>query len=230
MNTSFAFCSIKRRILKGFFTNFFAGVILLILLNFGVFVNSADSQKRRVPNDPFLFTDANTGKTIPEVLILPLYYKAGGIIVLSPKVTGTATVKIYFKHPFIYKNGGQFNVKKPNIFVGLPLLFVFIGKFSDIRGTFIVAPGYKPVYTDDLWDSYYDPTKQRELKLTPVSEYEWNSYLQKDLKPFAQGESKITENCRIWQPEGLCEYNITFKKDEKKFVQTFLTKPFGKTK
>ena len=150
---------------------FFALTFSVFVILYG-FVVITQAQRSKIPKEPVQIVDAATGSIIPEVLIIPRYYSASGVIMLSPKLTGAVpTVRLYLKHPFIYKTGEQFIVKKPMFFKGLPLLFVFAGQFKDIQGVLVVAKGYRPLWTDDLWGNLLDD-EPRKMKLTPVSDEE----------------------------------------------------------
>lgn len=203
------------------FSYFFTFIFSLLLI-LQCFVVITDAQHKRIPKEPFQIVDASSGKIVPEVLIIPMYYSASGVYTASPKTTGAMpVVKQYLKHPFLYKTSEQFLVKKPMFFKGLPLLFVFIGQFKDIQGVLVIAKGYRPLWTDDLWtETSYN--RERKMKLTPISNEEWSSLLKNELNPLVKGDSQITSGCKMWDFPAECALKIDFKKKEKEMVSSFL--------
>jgi hypothetical protein len=209
--------------------NFFTFIISVFLILQG-FVVITDAQHKKIPKEPFQIVDNSTGKNVSEVLIIPRYYSASGVLIASPKVTGAIpTVHQYLKHPFIYKTSEQFLIKKPMFFKGLPLLFVFIGQFKDIEGVLVVATGYRPLWTDDLWaETRYN--EERKMKLTPISDEEWAMLLKNELNPLMKGDSQITSGCKMWDFPAECAIKVDFKKKEKEMVSSFLLQTKIETK
>jgi hypothetical protein len=210
---------------RQFFTFIFSAFLILQ----GLAANT-DAQHKKIPKEPFQIVDASNGKNVSEVLVIPRYFSANGILIVSPEVTGaTPAVRQYLKHPFIYKTGQQFLIKKPMFFKGLPLLFVFIGQFKDIEGVLVVAKGYRPLWTDDLWaETRYN--EERKITLDPISDEEWAMILKNDLNPLVKGDSLITSGCQIWDFEADCALKVDFKKKEKEMVSSFLLQTKIETK
>jgi hypothetical protein len=138
-------------------------------------------------------------------------------------------VRIYLDNPFVYRTGEPFKVKQPRVFTGLPLLFVFIGKGRDINGILVVAPGYRPLWTEDLGWYPGNPSYERKLQLTPISDNEWSLLLEKELSPFIKGASRINENCHLWNLEK-CPLKINYNKKERELVRSFLQQAKKATK
>lgn len=208
-----------------FFTIIFSAVLTLQGL-----VAVTDAQHKKIPKEPVQIVDASNGKVISEALIIPKYYSANGIYIASPEPSGMVPrVRQYLKYPFVYKTGEQFLVKKPMFFKGLPLLLVFVGQFKDIEGIMVLAKGYRPLWTDDLWGSSLD-NQPRKLTLTPISDEEWAKLLKNELNPLVKGDEKITSGCKIWDYEADCELNVDFKKKERELIRSFLLQTKIETK
>ena len=190
------------------------------LLSLSFFHESANAQHKKVPKDPPLqVVDTSTGKTIPEILILPLYSHYAGVFI-APEGPAYAKSHFYLDHPFIYRAGEPFKIKQPREFTGLPLLMVFIGEGRDLDGIVVVAPGYRPLWTVDLW---WYPPYERKLKLTPVkNDDEWSQILETDLKPFLNGASHVREGCELWNLKGKCNLKVKYDKKERRLVSSFL--------
>ena len=82
-------------------------------------------------------------------------------------------------------------MKQPRVFTGLPLLFIFIGAGKDLEGILVIAPGYRPLWTNDLWWYPGNPSYERKLLLTSVSDNEWSQLLEKELSPFLKRASRM---------------------------------------
>lgn len=195
--------------------------LLLVVLSLDCPPGRARAQHAKVPKEPFKVVDAVTGKTIPEILVLPLYSSYKGVFI-PPEGPSKATERLYLDHPFVYRTGQPFVVKKPLAFIGLPLLLVFIGKGRDLDGVLVLAPGYRPLWTDDLWWYPDNPNDERKLRLTPISDEEWSQVLEKELSPFLEGASRIKENCQLWELDPKCTVNVEYNKKERELVRSFL--------
>lgn len=183
----------------------------------------ASAQKKRVPEEPFQVVDASTGKTIPEILVIPLYSSYKGVFI-PPEGPSKASVSNYLDNPFVYRTGEPFKVKQPRVFTGLPLLFVFIGEGRDLEGVLVIAPKYRPLWTDDLWWYQWNPSYERKLELYPVSDSEWLQLLENELSPLLKGASSINGNCRMWGLPEDCDLKIRYGKKKRDLVRTFLRK------
>ena len=193
------------------------------LLILDCFQQSAYAQKKKVPKDPpFQVVDTSTGKTIPEILILPLYSHYAGVFI-APEGPAYAKSHFYLDHPFIYRAGEPFKIKQPRVFTGLPLLMVFIGEGRDLEGIVALAPGYRPLWTADLWWYQWVPPYERKIKLTPVkNDDEWSQILETDLKPFLNGASQVSDGCELWNLKGKCNLKVKYDKKERRLVSSFL--------
>lgn len=208
-------------------TNLLSKIMLILAFHSGFLVvpQLGVAQHRKIPTEPFQITDASNGNQISEALVIPRHFSGKGALLLPPEGTGKLSRLVSLKRPFIYKSGTPFIVKKPKAFIGLPLIFAYVGKFKDIDGVLVIAPGFKPLWTVDLWsDSTFDPNYKRQFKLKPISKDEWNLLLENELKPLIENNSRIEKNCEIWGLEEKCSVKIDFKKNEREIVRSFLKK------
>jgi hypothetical protein len=181
----------------------------------------ARAQHTKVPKEPFKVVDAFTGKTIPEILVIPRYSSGIGVFI-APEGPAKSTNCIYLDNPFVYRTGEPFVITQPSVFTGLPLLFVFIGEVRDLEGILVVTPGYRPLWTDDLWWYPGYPDYKRKLRLTPISDSQWSRLLEKELSPFVNDASRINDDCQIWNLPEHCNLTIQYDEEERKRVRSFL--------
>ena len=201
-------------------------VCLLVITGAGLdrFSERASAQHKKVPKEPFQIVDASTGKTIPEVLVIPLYSSYKGVFI-APEGPSRAIVHDYLDNPFVYRSGEPFNIKQPRVFTGLPLLFVFVGEGKDLGGILVIGKGYRPLWTDYLWCCPWDPKYKRELQLSPISESQWSKLLEKELGPLLKNDSTIRDNCEMWDLKQPCDLDIRYNKKERELVRSFLQPP-----
>ena len=214
---------------RKFSTTALVCLLILAVVNPDCFYGRASAQHVKVPREPFQVVDASTGKTIPEILVIPLYSSYKGIFI-APEGPSRAITRTYLDNPFVYRAGEPFIVKQPRVFTGLPLLFVFIGKGRDLNGILVIAPGYRPLWTDDLWWYPGNPDYERKLLLTPVSDNEWQLLLEKELSPFLKSASRINDNCRMWDLTERCDLKIRYGKKKRELVRSFLQRAKKETK
>jgi hypothetical protein len=200
--------------------------LLLTFLSLGDFPERTAAQHTKVPQEPFQIVDASTGKAIPEVLVIPLYSSYKGVFI-PPEGPSKAAVRSYLDNPFVYRTGEPFVVKQPRVFTGLPLIFVFIGESKDLNGILVIAPGYLPLWTEDLW---WYPGHERRLKLTPISDREWSLLLEKELSPFLKGASRIKDSCQLWSLPERCNLKVQYDKKERELVRSYLQRAAKETK
>lgn len=182
------------------------------------------TQQRKIPKNAFKFTDAVTGKPIPEVLVMPRYTSVIAIGI-APEGPGKAMyVRYYLDKPFLYRTGTPFTLKTLK-FCGLPLLPIVIGKGGDLKGILIVAPGHRPLWTDDLWRTrdFLLTRDPRDLQLTPMGDHEWSVLLKEKLMPLTRESVVPATNFDFW---GLTEddhrLHIDYNKNERELVRRFL--------
>ena len=181
------------------------------------------AQQRKIPKNPFKFTDAVTGKPTPEVLVIPRYYSAKGIFI-APEGPAKGTYRYYLDKPFVYRTGSPFILKTPK-FSGLPLFPVLIGKGRTIEGILIVAPKYRPMWFENLWQTrdIWNTRDIRDLKLTPISDNEWSLLLEQKLNPLTEKAVVPLDDFRFWglykAERGLYIY---YSKDERELIKSFL--------
>ena len=203
--------------------------MLFVLAGLTLYSSSVHAQHNKVPKEPFQVVDASTGETISEILAIPLYYYYAGIFI-APEGPSWARSHAYLDHPFIYRSGEPFRIKQPRVFTGLPLVQVFIGQGRDLEGMLVVAPGYRPLWTNDLWCCPYDKNYERKLTLTPLSNEEWLRILQTDLRPFLNGAERIRDNCQLWNLDEKCNLKLKYDKKERNLMQSFLQRTSKATK
>jgi hypothetical protein len=188
------------------------------------FSSGVMAQKMKIPENPFKFRDAVTRKPIPEVLVLPRYRSAKGIF-LAPEGPAIATHRNYLDEPFVYRTGAQFILKASEIH-GLFLLPIFIGEGTDLEGIMIVAPGYRPLWFDDLWRlrDLWNKHDIRDLRLTPIRDKAWSALWEKNLNPLTDDAILTVDDFRFWrlyeaEPGSLY---VDYDKDERQLVRRFL--------
>ncbi len=184
----------------------------------GLHAELVEAQHIKVPEDPIQVVDAVTGETIPEILVMPLYSSYKGVFI-APEGPSRAVAQNYLDNPFVYRAGEPFKVKQPRVFVGLPLLFIFIGKGKDLDGILVIARNYYPLWTDDLW---MPPGHKRKLRLSPIPHERWLQLMKSDLNPVLNNSSRLRENCEIWQIPERCDLKIKYDKKERELVRSFL--------
>ena len=197
---------------------------LIAILSFIAFSFSSGvlAQQRKIPKNPFRFSDAVTEKPIPEVLVLPRYFSAKGIFI-APEGPAKGTYRNYLDQPFVYRTGAPFILKTPK-FSGLPLFPVLVGKGGSIEGILIVAPKYRPIWFDNLWQTrdIWNTRDIRDLQLTPIPDNEWSLLLEKKLNPLTEASVLSVDDFQFW---GLYEAErslyIRYDKDERELVKNF---------
>lgn len=203
--------------------------MLLALSTLAVLHERTMAQHTKVPKEPFQVVDASTGKSIPEILVIPVYSSYKGIFIV-PEGPSKATVRTYLDNPFVYRTGEPFLIKQPRVFTGLPLLFVFIGKGTDLDGMLVIARGYRPLWTDDLWWYPGNPGYERKLTLYPISNDEWSQISRQDLSFSGKGTAHKKNNCEIWSLPEPCKVKSRFDKEERELVRSFLQQARTETK
>jgi hypothetical protein len=210
-----------------------AAILSLIAIAFS---SGVMAQQKNIPKNPFKFRDAVTRKPIPEVLVLPRYRSAKGIF-LAPEGPAKGTHRNYLAKPFMYRTGAPFILEPPE-FRGLALLPVLIGEGADIEGIMIVAPKYRPMWFDNLWQirDIWNTRDIRDLRLTPIRDKEWSALLEKNLNPLTDDSVLTVDDFQFWrlyeaEPSSLY---VDYDKDERQLVRGFLqpakTKPAVRAK
>lgn len=195
-------------------------ILTIVILNF---LNiSGEAQQRRATKEPFQIIDASTGKTISEVLIIPIYSSASGIFVAPEGPSKINSINHFSNNPFVYRSGEPFRPKRPQFFSGLPLFPVFIGKSREIEGIVVIAPRYRPLWFEDLWWYPKFAGDKRLMQLTQISDDEWSLLLKKELSPLVSGAPRTNENCQIWHITGKCALDFDYNKKERDLVRSFI--------
>jgi hypothetical protein len=197
-------------------------ILSFVAISF-VFHSEVFAQQKKIPTNRFKFSDAVTGKPIPEVLVIPRYYSATGIFI-APEGPAKATYRNYLDKPFVYRTGKPFILKTPE-FTGLPLFPVLIGKGRIIEGILIVALKYRPIWFENLWQTrdIWNTRNIRDLRLTPIPDKEWSLLLEKKLSPLTKEVILPVDDFRFWglyKAEG--GLYIDYNKDERELVRSFL--------
>jgi len=197
--------------------------LIAILFVTAICFSSGVAQQKKIPKNPFKFSDAVTRKPIPEVLMIPRYYSATGIFI-APEGPAKATSRNYLDKPFLYRTGDPFILKTPG-FHGAPLFPVLIGKGGSIEGILIVAPRYRPIWFDNLWQTrdIWNTRDIRNLQLTPIPDNEWSLLLEKKLSPLTKESVLAVDDFQFWGLYGAeRRLYISYDKDERELVRQFL--------
>lgn len=195
-------------------------ILSLIAVSFS---SGVVAQQEKIPKNPFRFTDAVTGRPIPEVLVLPRYSSAKGIFV-APEGPAKATYRNYLDKPFLYRTDAPFILKRPKFYL-LPLFPVFIGKARSIEGILIVAPRCRPMWFDNLWQTrdIWNTRDIRDLLLTPISDQEWSLVLEQQLTPLIEESVLSIDHFDFWGLYGDdSRLHIDYSKQERDLVKKFL--------
>ena len=198
-------------------------IIAILYLIAVSFSSGVVAQHSKIPKNPFWFTDAVTGRPIPEVLVLPRYSSAKGIFV-APEGPAKATYRNYLDKPFLYRSDAPFVLKRPKFYL-LPLFPVFIGKARGVEGVMIVAPKYRPLWFDNLWQTrdIWNTRDIRNLLLTPTSDDEWSVLLEEELTPLIEESVLSVDHFAFWGLYGDgSRLHIDYDKDERQLVKKFL--------
>lgn len=192
--------------------------ILPAILLVGVLPVSVMGQPKKIPKEPLQVVDADSGKLIPELLLLPRFFSFTGISTLLGEGPGRGTYRYYLAKPLVYRTGDPFVLKPPksNGF-NLPGL-LFIGKGRTVYGVLLIAPGYRPQWFTSLWSI----GSERKLRLTPISDNDWSLLLEKKLSRLEKDVTRIEEDCPFWSVPSPCSLEIHYNKKERELVRSFL--------
>jgi hypothetical protein len=212
----------KRDMSKKIFTKLFLG-LLLVVVSLNSFSNRAIAQQRKIPKDPFHVVDASTGKQITEILVIARYSTFEGVSTMLGEGPSSGTYRNYLDKPFVYRTGEPFILKRPKS-TGVNAGFLFAGKGRSLNGVLIVAPKYRPIWFDNLWQTrdIWNTRDIRDLKLTPLPVNEWSTLLEKELSPFVKGASRINDSCGFWDLPEKCSLEIYYGEKERELVRSFL--------
>lgn len=216
---------------KKIFTKLSLGLWLLAVVTLNGFSNRAIAQQRKIPKEPFQVVDASTGKPITEILVIPRYSTFQGVSTMLGEGPGSGKYRNYLDKPFLYSTGEPFILKLPKS-TGVNTGLLFVGKGRSLDGVLIVARKYGPVWFDNLWQTrdLWNTRDIRDLQLTPLSDNEWSTLLEKELSPFAKGASRINDSCRLWDLPEKCSLEIYYNKKERGLVRSFLQQHKVETK
>ena len=181
---------------------------------------SAMAQQRSIPKEPLQVVDADTGESIPELLLVPRYSSGKGISTLLGEGPSWGWGHDYLARPFIYRPGTPFILKRPkSIGIAVPYLFA-IGKGRSLYGVLLIAPGYQPRWLTSL----SSVGSERKIKLTPISADEWTSLREKMLSRL-QDLNPINDDCSFWSVPTPCSLEIHYNKKERELVRSFVRQP-----
>ena len=193
--------------------------ILSALVLAGLIHANASAQQRSVSKEPIRVVDASTGKTIPEVLMLPQYSTFRGISTILGEGPGRGTTRYYIARPYLYRSGTPFKQKLPKSFGLMVPVFLFVGKGRTLEGVLVVAPGYRPEWFIDFW---VEKGEERTIRLTPISNEEWAAHLEKVFSPLEGDARLIEDHCGFWDLPAPCKLEIHYNKKERALVRSFL--------
>ena len=191
--------------------------LLRTILLIGLLAASVMGQQKSIPKEPLQVVDASTGQLIPELLLVPRYGSGKGISTLLGEGPSWGVGHDYLAKPFIYRSGTPFILKRPkSIGLAVPYLFA-IGKGRSLYGVLLVARGYQPRW----FTSLSSVGSERKIKLTPVSDDEWSSLLEKTLSCL-EDVTLIKDDCSFWDVPTPCSLEIHYNKKERELVRAFL--------
>ena len=216
--------------LKKIFIKLFLGLFLAVV-NLNGFSNHAIAQQRKISKEPFHIVDASTGKPITDILVIPRYSTFQGVSTMLGEGPSNGTYRNYLDKPFVYRTGEPFILKLPKS-TGVNTGFLFAGKGRSLNGVLIVAPKYRPIWFDNLWQTrdIWNTRDIRDLQLTPLSDNEWSTLLEKELSPFVKDASRINDSCRFWDLLEKCSLEVYYGEKERELVRSFLQQTRTETK
>ena len=199
--------------------------LLRTIVLIGLSVVCVSVRAQQIPKEPLQVVDASTGKLIPEVLIIPRYFVFTGTSTLLGEGPGCGSYRDYLSNPFVYRTGTLFILKSPKSHGFMLPGLLFIGKGRSLRGVLLVASGYRP-----LWSTSYGSVgAERKIKLTPISDNEWSSLLEKTLGRLEKDVTPIKDDCSFWDIGTPCSLEIHYNKKERELVRSFLHQPKRET-
>src|SRR5687767_3201404 len=203
----------------------------MLLLCFAVIAVGGPSasvmgQQKKIPEDPLYVVDATTGRSIPEVLLLPRYSRFKGVSTMLGEGPGDGSYLDYLAKPFVYRPGERFKLKLPKSTGFLIPGLLFMGKGRSLDGVFLIAAGYRPLWFANLWS----PGSARQLKLTPIPDHEWSLLRDNKFSQLERDVTRIENDCSFWDLPSPCSLEIHYNKKERALVHSFLRRPKSDTK
>lgn len=205
--------------------------LILSLLFLQIFSSFCLAQQRKILKEPFQIVDASTGKPISEILVIPRYSTFQGVSTMLGEGPSNGTYHNYLDKPFVYRTGEPFILKLPKS-SGVNTGLVFAGKGRNLNGILIVAPKYRPIWFDNLWQTrdIWNTRNIRDLQLSPLTDNEWSTLLEKELSLFVKDAPRTNYNCRFWDLPEKCSLEIYFDEKERELVRLFLQRTKVETK
>ncbi len=188
------------------------GIFLALVILFLLLVLRG-CRGRVLPDRVVYFTDADSNRIIPSVLVIPRYYTFWGIAVIEGD--GLKKEGILLANPFVYSSDGSPLVVKlsrsPGLFIG-----VYIGKSIHATGVIAIAKGYKPAFIDG--DSIWFGRINSRLK--PLDEKEAKEQLNQISNGLRNKEFEVLLPSKIQIPDGYT-FKVDFSKKELKMIEAF---------
>lgn len=188
------------------------GIFLTLVILFLLLVLRG-CRGRVLPDRVVYFTDADSKKIIPSVLVIPRYATFWGIRDIEGG--GWSKNTILLANPFVYPSDGSPLVVKqprsPGLFIG-----VYIGKGMDATGVIAIAKGYKPSFIDG--DSLYSGRINSFLK--PLDEKEAKEQLNRISNGLRNKEFKVLLTEYPGIPNGYT-FKHSFSKKQLKMIEAF---------
>lgn len=171
-----------------------------------------------VPADPIFFKDANTGKVVVRLLVIPRYSSSLGVATGFGHGAEWMVHRYYVAHPFIYTSGESFRPYQPESSgVGSQSFGWFAGKSATLDGIVVVAPGYKAKWVWNLWERNFPD----QFQMVALPELEARTEL-REIEALL-GREKLTgfEKDRWSLGDGLT-IEVRLSSEEKAMVQSFV--------
>jgi len=177
-----------------------------------------------VPADPIFFKDANSGKVVARLLVIPRYSSGLGVATGFGHGPGWMAHRYYVAYPFIYTPGESFKPYQPESSgVASERLGWFAGKSVTLDGIVVVAPGYKAQWVWSLWErNFLD-----QFLLVPLPQPQARTEL-REIEALLQ-KRKLTgsEKDRWSLGEGLT-IEVRLSAEEKAMAQSFIREALSK--
>lgn len=127
----------------------------------------------QLPTGPVYFVDANSGKSVKPVLIVPYYSWFSGTSKWASHEPSTSKGKygVSFANPFIYhSDGAPFKVAQPlSTIIIIPFFMSIVQRGILFNGVDVYAKGYK---LGDVPFRFLNQPRPKTFKLKPMSEAE----------------------------------------------------------
>jgi hypothetical protein len=177
-----------------------------------------------VPADPIIFKDANSGKVVVRLLVIPRYSSGLGVATGFGHGPEWMVHRYYVANPFIYTPGESFKPYQPESSgVGSQSLGWFAGKSVSLDGIVVVAAGYKAKWTWSLWERNFPD----QFQMVPLPQPQARTELREIEALLNKKKLTGSEKDRWSLGEGLT-IEMRLSAEEKAMVQSFIRDALSK--